>query len=165
MDKQGDEGFSYMVKLDALTGRLLWERPVPCRKFAYAGKVREGGMFASPLAGGGDCAHLLFSNFCGASDACEGVMIAFDKRSGEVVYRTPLDFYSWSSPVAFYNEDDRMFLLTGDVRGNVYLIEGCSGRVLFAGKIGANFESSPVVVGDRVVVGSRGDRIYRLHVQ
>ena len=165
VDKQGDEGFSYMVKLDALTGRLLWERPVPCRKFAYAGKVREGGMFASPLAGGGDCAHLLFSNFCGASDACEGVMIAFDKRSGEVVYRTPLDFYSWSSPVAFYNEDDRMFLLTGDVRGNVYLIEGCSGRVLFAGKIGANFESSPVVVGDRVVVGSRGDRIYRLHVQ
>ena len=92
-------------------------------------------------------------------------LFAFDKRSGEVVYRTPLDFYSWSSPVAFYNEDDRMFLLTGDVRGNVYLIEGCSGRVLFAGKIGANFESSPVVVGDRVVVGSRGDRIYRLHVQ
>ena len=89
VDKQGDEGFSYMVKLDALTGRLLWERPVPCRKFAYAGKVREGGMFASPLAGGGDCAHLLFSNFCGASDACEGVMIAFDKRSGEVVYRRP----------------------------------------------------------------------------
>ena len=29
VDKQGDEGFSYMVKLDALTGRLLWERPVP----------------------------------------------------------------------------------------------------------------------------------------
>lgn len=165
VDKQGDEGFSYLVKLDALTGRPLWEHPIPCRKFSYAGKVREGGMFASPLAGGGDCADLLFSNFCGVSDGPKGVLIAFDKRTGEEAYRTPLACYSWSSPVAFYDPDGRMYLLTGDVLGHIYLIEGRSGRVLFAGKIGANFESSPVVAGDCAVVGSRGDKIYKLRVE
>lgn len=165
VDKQGDEGCSHMVKLDGLTGRLIWEQAVPCRKFPYAGKVREGGMFATPLLGGGNCSDLIVSNFCGTSDRLRGEMIAFDKRSGRIVYRTPLACYSWSSPVAFYNEADEMFILTGDVLGNVYLIEGRTGEVLFTEKIGANFESSPIVVGDCAVIGSRGNEIYKLRVE
>ena len=77
----------------------------------------------------------------------------------------PLRCYSWSSPVAFYNENNELFIVLGDTSGRLYLIEGKSGKILFDKVFGSNFESSPVVVGNSLVVGSRGSSVYKCHLQ
>lgn len=160
IDKQGDTGFCRFVKLDALTGELIWENKLACRKMHLFEKPSEGGMFATPLLGRGNCKDLIFTNMCGMGST-NGVFLAIDRASGKIVYKISLSSYSWSSPVAFYTQEDEMFIVTGDVLGNLYLIDAANGKVIHKMKGGNNFESSPVVVDDCLVVGSRGREIYK----
>ena len=55
-----------------------------------------------------------------------------------------------------------MYVFTADVGGNIYLIQGNTGEIILTQKIGAIFESSPVAIGNSVVIGSRGREIYKL---
>ena len=57
-----------------------------------------------------------------------------------------------------------MYVFTGDVVGNAYLIDAETGRIIFRRTMANNFESSPVVVDNSVVVGSRGREIYRFRI-
>ena len=66
--------------------------------------------------------------------------------------------------MAFLNEQGQTFIFTGDSSGNAYLIEGKTGRIIFTEHMVNNFESSPVVVGNHLVVGSRGKEIYRFSI-
>ena len=76
-----------------------------------------------------------------------------------------MDFFAWSSPVAFYNERQELFIVVGDSSGRLYLINGKSGDVIFKEVLGDNFESSPIVKDNMFAVGSRGNRIMRFHVE
>jgi hypothetical protein len=67
--------------------------------------------------------------------------------------------------VAFYTPDNKMYIFTGDVTGYAYLIEGESGRIIYKKLMANNFESSPVVVDNTVVVGSRGREIYKFRIR
>ena len=164
VDKQGTNGFCYFVKLNGLTGEVVWEQKIESRKVEI-GKTREGGMFATPLIGHGDCEGLIFCNINPMRSGNWGNLIAFDKSTGEVRYRTPLNYYSWSSPVALYNENSEMFIVTGDTYGSIYIISGKDGKVLLRQQVGNNFESSPIVVDNNIIVGSRGREIYKLSIQ
>lgn len=163
VDKQGDSGYSTFTKLDALTGEMIWQQRIACHKIDYAGKLREGGMFSTPLLGRGNCSNLIFTNICGLGEH-NGTFVAIDRASGNIVYRTKLDHYSWSSPVALCTSQGEMFIFTGDVIGNVYLIDAATGEIIFKQRMAWNFESSPVVVDDCVVVGSRGRQIYKFKI-
>jgi outer membrane protein assembly factor BamB len=165
VDRQGDSGFCHFVKLNGLDGTVVWEQKIACRKLNLGGKHFDGGLYCTPLLGKGDCRNLIFANICQREKSAAAEFTAFDRASGEVVYRTQLSTWAWSSPVAFYNESNRMFIFTGDAYGNVYLIEGKTGKVIFKQRMGNNFESSPVVVGNSLVVGSRGREIYRFSVE
>lgn len=162
VDKQGSAGVSRFVKLNALTGEPVWMQKVPCRNVRVNEKSYNGGMLATPLPGTGDCSHLIYSNFSLPNKALNGHLIAFEKATGKVVFRTSLDQYSWSSPVGFTTPQGEFLVFTGDVVGNVYLIRGTDGKILIKKKIGDNFESSPLVVENSVIFGSRGRNMYRL---
>ena len=164
IDSQGEEGKCLFTKLNGLTGEMVWSTPIT-GKCVVEIKKREGGMFATPLMGHGDCEGMFFSNFCIMREEERGVFKAFDKKTGKVIYSTTLKEYSWSSPVALFNENEEMFIFTGDTKGNVYLIRGKNGEILFTKRIAINFESSPIVVNNTVVVGSRGKEIYRLTIE
>lgn len=165
MEKQGESGFAYFVKLNGLTGEKIWETKFPC-KMAHAGtKHFDGGMYSTPLMGHGDCEDLIFTNICDNSPAFHGFTVALRKDNGEVVWQHNLQRYAWSSPAGFYNEEDKLFLFVADCYGNVYLLDGRSGERIFTTKVGNNFESSPVVVDDCLVMGSRGSMIYKLRVE
>ena len=164
IDKQGDRGFCYFIKLNGLNGKLVWEQKIAGKK-AELGKTTEGGMFASPLIGTGDCEGLIFSNISPMEPGNWGNFIAFDKATGQIKYRTPLKFYSWSSPVGLINEKGEMFIATGDTYGNVYIIRGRDGKILATKQIGNNFESSPIVIDNKIIVGSRGNEIYKLSIE
>jgi outer membrane protein assembly factor BamB len=165
VDRQGKKGVSRFSCLDALNGSLQWQQSIPCISVSRETKTYNGGMLATPLSGEGNCRHLIFSNFAQVDSTQKGDLIAFDKHTGEIRYRTRLDAYSWSSPVPFYNENDELYILTGDLTGMVYLIEGISGKILFRQQVGQNFESSPLVNGNSVIFGSRGRSIYKLTIQ
>ncbi|MBO4730243.1 MAG: dehydrogenase [Bacteroidaceae bacterium] len=165
VDKQGNSGICHFVKLNGLTGQLVWEQQIPCRKLNIGGKHFDGGLYCTPLLGKGDCEDLIFANICQRGNSSNAEFTAFSKKTGEIVYRTPLNAFAWSSPVAFYNEKNQAFIFTGDSSGNAYLIEGKTGKILFRENMVNNFESSPVVVDNHFVVGSRGSEIYRFSVK
>lgn len=165
VDHQGSSGKSYFVKLNGLTGELVWEDTIACNRRQLGEKILDGGMYASPLLGAFDCEGLIFSNFCVSKEDTLGYLVAFDKRDGRIVYRTKTKHYCWSSPVAFYNDDNEMFVFTADVGGNVYLIKGKTGEIVASKKVGHIFESSPIIVDDKIILGSRGNKIYKISLQ
>lgn len=160
-----ESGVSYFRKLDALTGKLVWEATTPGQRVNIETKHFDGGFYASPLPGKGNCENLIFTNCVTNIDGQNGEFIAIDRTSGEVVYRTKLKRYAWSSPVGFLNENGEMFIFTGDTYGHVYLINGADGKIIYTAHIGDNFESSPVVIDNHVVVGSRGRSIFKMTIQ
>lgn len=157
-----NRGYARYVKLDALDGSVVWEREVPGRRFDTGGKHFDGGFYASTLPGMGNASNLMMVNVVENLKGQNGKFIALDRKTGETVYEVPLKHYAWSSPVGFLNENDEMFVLTGDCAGNMYLIDAKDGSLIATKAVGANFESSPVVSGSSAVVGSRGDRIYKV---
>ena len=165
VDHQGNEGNCYFVKLNGLTGELVWEDTIPCRKLHFGDNTSDGGMYVTPLIGGGDCEGMIFSAFCLHTAQTSGVFMAFDKKDGSEMYRINLKCYCWSSPVAFYNDRDEMFVFFCDVLGNVYLIKGKTGEIVATAKIGSNFEASPIIVDNKIIIGSRGNKIYKISLQ
>lgn len=160
----GDSAVARLAKLDAVSGDEIWLHCSPARMAVENDKHFDGGYYATPLPGEGDCAHLLFVSRVLNSDGRNGVVAAIDRRTGREVYATPMKRYGWSSPVGFLNENDEMYVFAADGWGYVYLIEGRSGKIIFSRKVGENFESSPVVSGNSVVVGSRGDKIFKMSI-
>lgn len=152
------------VKLDALTGEEIWMNETPAQRANVGEKHFDGGFYATPLLGKGDCEDLIFANVVNNTKGQNGSFAAIDRKTGVTRYSIPLKYYAWSSPVGYLVKGKQQIILTGDCSGNVYLIEGKTGKVLFTEHIGNNFESSPVVVGNTAVVGSRGTSIYRLSV-
>ncbi len=165
VDRQGDTGFCHFVKLNGLTGQPVWEQKIACHKLHLGGKHFDGGLYCTPLPGKGDCKDLIFANICQRDSRGYAEFTAFNKHTGAIIYRTPLTSFAWSSPVAFYNEKGQAFIFTGDSSGYAYLIEGKTGKVIFKERMVNNFESSPVVVDNHLVVGSRGREIYRFSIE
>ena len=165
VDKQGTSGACYFVKLNGLDGSLIWEQKIPASRWDTPDQHFDGGQYASPLLGRGDCEGLIFVPLCFTTSIPKGEFFAFDTATGEIRYRTPLPYYCWSSPVGFYNENNELFIFQGDCAGNVYLIRGKTGEILFKERMGHNFESSPAVRGNSAVVGTRGNEIYRFDVK
>ncbi len=165
VDRQGNTGMSHIVKLNGLNGQPVWHVTIPCNKLNMGGKHFDGGVYSTPLLGGGDCENLIFTNVCQRDNTHHAEFTAFDKSTGQIVYRTPLKYFAWTSPVAFYRPNGEMYIFTGDSSGNAYLIRGKTGEILFTEHMVNNFESSPVVIGNTMVVGSRGQEIYRFHIE
>lgn len=166
VDRQGQSGICHFVKLNALNGQLVWEQLIPCERVELPGKTLDGGMYASPLIGRGDCEQMIFANICrnGASPS-KGELTALSTLDGSILYTVPHGNFAWSSPVGFLNEKGEQFVFTGNANGTVLLIKGKTGEVVCRKDVGYNFESSPCVVGNTIVVGTRGTNIYKFVIK
>ncbi len=164
IDKQG-VGEAKFIKLDALNGNKIWQTALEGKRVEVYNKHFDGGFYASALPGTGNCSHLIFTNCVRNTRGQNGEFIAFNKKTGNIEYSFPLKYYAWSSPVGYLNERKEMFILTGDTAGNLYLINGISGDIIHCCSVGSNFESSPVVSGNSAVVGSRGNKIFKVSIK
>ena len=165
MDRQGGEGISFLVKLNALTGERIWEQQIECKKMILGGKHFDGGMYSTMLPGIGNCSDLIFTNICTNDPPAAGNFYAISKATGEIVYSKKLKHYAWSSPVAIMNDKGEMLVLTCDCVGHIYIFDGKTGETLITKLIGINFESSPIVIDNHIVIGSRGTDIYKLTIR
>ena len=109
---------------------------------------------------------MIFANICrnGASSS-GGELTAFSTKDGKILYTVPYGQFAWSSPVAFHNEKNEMFVFAGDASGIIRIIRGKTGEVVCKKVVGSNFESSPVVIGNTAVVGCRGNKIYKFVIK
>lgn len=164
IDRQ-NVGSAKFVKIDGIDGHAVWEAKISGRRADVGEKHFDGGFYATALPGRGNCKDLIFTNMVKNERGQNGEFIALDRSTGKVVYSTPLKHYAWSSPVGFVNESGEMFVFAADCIGNVYLINGADGKILFTKHVGNNFESSPVVVGNSLVVGSRGNAIFKMSIK
>lgn len=166
VDKQGETGESHFVKLNGLNGELVWERTYTCGRFHHGNSISDGGLYGTPLLGTGDSEGMIFCalsrNGADGHDEASGQFFAFDTKTGEERYMVQLDRYAWSSPVSFLNEHNEMFILLGDCGGKMYVIRAKTGEILVKKQIGFNFESSPLVIGNTAVVGSRTNGIHKV---
>jgi outer membrane protein assembly factor BamB len=165
VDYQGSNGFCYLIKLNAIDGSKVWERKIPCKKIPRGEKFTEGGIFATPLPGKGNCSDRLYICCITNTPAHHGDFMAIDKKTGEIIYSTHLDWYPWMSPISFLNENNEEFIVAGDTQGKLYLINGKTGEIIYKNKVALNFESSPAVRGNSFVLGSRGTQIYKFHIE
>lgn len=164
VDKRGSNQPARLTKINGLTGQEIWCHEEVClRPSRGKGEFMDGGYFGTPLLGKGNCENLIFATPCKhGTERC--YILAIDRKTGKEVYRTQLKHYAWSSMVGFYNEQNEMYIFHGDAIGNVYLVEGKTGKILFTERYGKNFEASPVAFGNSVVVGSRGNEILKMSI-
>jgi len=161
VDLQGHGGSAFIRKLDASNGELLWEYSVRCHFNARF----NGGVTATPVVGKHDISDLVIFWVAMVIDrGGGGALIAFDRQNGEIVWETILPNFGWSSPVAVYTEDGRSYLIVSDSVGDMRLIRGTTGEVLYRIPLGGNVEASPAVFGNFIVVGTRGQRIFGIEI-
>ncbi|MBA4321506.1 MAG: hypothetical protein C0408_01680, partial [Odoribacter sp.] len=164
VDLQGPKGKAFLRKLNGLTGKLEWEYERICYNVTQP-KTDNGGMLSTPLAGRKKAKGLIWTIFSRVDLYGRGSFVCLNKSDGTVKYEVPLGYYSWVSPIAVYDPDGNAFIYFSDVGGNIYLINGESGEIVFKQKMDSIFESSPIAIGNRIIQPARGNRIYCFMLQ
>ena len=147
-------GNSYIFKIDAENGKIIWERKF--EKIANDSKV-SGGILGSPIIGkkGTDLEGMIIypvgkTNFSGA-----GIMVALDTKTGKTVWQKNTPSYAWSSPNAIYTDDGKAYILQGIAHGTLYLLDPKTGETIHDINLGGTIESSPVVFENNIILGTR----------
>ncbi len=164
VDRQGNSGLCRLVKLNGLTGEAVWTNDVRARKLNIGEKHFDGGQYCTPLFGRGDCDGMMFVTLCQLGESRNASFVAIDCNTGQFIYNVPMKCFAWNSPVGFLNEKDELFVYTADSNGNHYIFAGKTGELLYCERLTNVLESSPVVVGNQFVVGSRGRDFYKFEI-
>ena len=145
-------------KIDATTGEKVWERSYPCKTVPDV----SGGVQATAALGKNNVSDLVFVPVARTPSVNAGRLVALDKASGKEVWAFTTPNYSWSSPLLVYDKAGDGYLVYADSGGTVHLLDARTGKQLDTFNAGANVEASPSAFGDRIVVGTRGQRIWGL---
>jgi outer membrane protein assembly factor BamB len=159
VDIRGSEEKAIFRKLDSKNGKEIWHIERICFGTPIAKKTNSGGMLATPLVGKKNAKNIVYCIFSRTDKRNRSELIAINKQTGKEIFQFTLDAYSWASPADFYDKNGNMYLFFTDVRGTMYLLDGMSGELIYKEKTKYVFESSPVIIGNRIVLGTRGSKI------
>ncbi|MBO4928771.1 MAG: PQQ-binding-like beta-propeller repeat protein [Clostridiales bacterium] len=171
------QGASFTYKFDAMTGDYVWQTSVDCwtKNAANSGDDVNGGMLGTPVIGKGSISNLVIFSYCMTEGTGSGNrLVAFDKNTGDTVWKYDMKFYSWSSPVDIYDENGNAYIVVCDSLGQVHMVDAATGTRLCYIKMHRtqdipeneyhNVESSPIVVDGMLVVGTRGNSIFGVKI-
>lgn len=147
-------------KLDAMNGEIVWQTEYTC----YTAEGVSGGVQGTLAIGKNNLSDLLFVPVAKTTSSTGGgVLAALDKETGETVWEleTQSD-YSWSSPVAVYDEAGDGYIIYTTFLGSIYLLDGRTGETLDRVQLEGHLEASPVVYDNTVVIGTRDQKIFSL---
>lgn len=156
------KGNCYIIKLDANTGEIVWER-----KFTDVtyNEAVSGGILSSPLLGkkGTELEGLIIYPIARTPSAGAGTIVALNTETGETVWEVVNNRYHWSSPVAVYANDGKAYFILCDSAGKATMYNA-SGEVITSVALKSNVEASPVVFENNMVVGTRGYGVFGIAI-
>ena len=181
VDSQGGSGqycgAAYVYKINGLTGEVIWQTSEPC--YTYNGETSEtdqnGGCFGNPIIGKNSISNLVIFPFSMTKGLMSGnKLVAYDKDLGTKVWEYDMNIYSYSSPVDCYDASGKAYIVIGDSIGQIHLVSAdsseckrlsylqCSRNINSASKTtsGLVFEASPVVFGNRMIIGTMGGSVF-----
>jgi hypothetical protein len=148
-------------KIDAATGEVVWETE---KYTCYTVTGVSGGVQDTPVLGQKDISNLVIYAVARTPGPGSGILVALDKKTGAEVWRQSFNHYAWSSPVAVYTPEGKSYIVQCDTIGNMFLVEGKTGKIADYINLGTNIEASPAVFGNTIVVGTRGQKIYAVKI-
>ncbi len=158
------KGFSYITKLNAATGDIIWQREYKTR----VTKLTDGGFMGTACLGSGSLSDYVFFTAVGTTgkkaDKKNGIVLAVNKKTGGIKYYVRLKHYAASSPVCVYGSDGTGYLIICDNDGNLFLLDGESGKCKDTRKIGERITSEPAVFGNRLIIGTES-KIYGISLE
>jgi hypothetical protein len=155
------KGGTPVFKIDAATGEVVWQTE---EYTSYTVTGVSGGVQGTPVLGRNDIADLVIFPIARSPNPGSGILVALDKQTGKEVWRMSHNHYSWSSPVAVYTPEGKSYIVLCDTVGQMFLVEGTTGKILHYISLGTNIEASPAVFDNTVVVGTRGQKIYAVKI-
>ena len=159
-----NQGTSYIYKLDAQNGDVIWKKDYTG---IYYDKDVSGGILSSPVLGkkGTELEGLIVYSISKAPQPWEGILVALNTETGDVVWEKTMSNYCWSSPAAIYTEAGKGYLVICDSAGRASLMNGSTGEVLSTLPLGSNIEASPAIFENTIVVGTRGQRVFAINIE
>lgn len=162
-------GFCSVKKVDALTGRVVWEDNSSRVSYVSDGSVKSG-VRATPHVGTGAISDIVIFAFSGAGIIKEngvdyaygGKICAYNKTSGDMVWSVETsgsaDYVS--SPCILYTDWGAAYMLVCDRSGTVTLYKVTSDSCTKCKELelGARIESTPAAFGNYIVVGTTGKK-------
>lgn len=164
IDHQGTSGTCHLRKLNGLTGEVIWENAYPCKSITGSHAV-NGGLLATSVVGKHTLSDTVIFSIARYKHMNQGLMVALDKKTGENKWSKLFNNYMWSSPLDFYDKTGKGYLIQCDSAGNMFLLEGTTGKELHKINLGSNIEASPAFYKDYIVVAPRGNKIVGIKLQ
>lgn len=164
VDIQGAKGVSTLKKINGLKGEEVWSKKMQCESLIGNDPV-NGGLLATNIIGKNKLSDRVIFSLARYKGFNRGAVISMSKTSGEILWETELDNYMWSSPVDFYDEEGNGYIIQCDSAGNMFLMDGITGRILDKVNLGTNIESSPAIFNNKVVVATRGGLICSVKIK
>lgn len=165
IDKQGGKGISRFVKLNGLTGKVVWKREFECYNKDGA-SPSNGGLLGSPVLGKNSISDRIIFSLCRYPDFDSGALMALDKATGKTIWEKELTTYCWPSPVDIYDSiTGKAYILQNDHDGTVRLFNGKNGKEVFSEKVDWYLEASPAVFNDKIVFTARSGYMYRFDIK
>ncbi len=155
---KNNKGIAPFFKIDAMTGEIKGRYGLTV--FTVSGV--SGGIQSTAAVGqaGTNISDLVFISIARYGDKDAGVLVALEKDTFDVRWKMDMDAYSWSSPTVVYGSDGTGYVIQADSKGRIFLLDGATGKVLdtISSLTDSNFEASPAMFGNMLVVGCRGDQ-------
>jgi outer membrane protein assembly factor BamB len=155
------KGGTPIFKINASTGEIVWQTE---DYTSYTVTGVSGGVQGTPVLGRGDISDLVIFPVARSPNPGSGILVALDKETGKEVWRMSHNHYAWSSPVAVYTRQGKSYIVLCDTVGQMFLVEGTTGKVLDYISLGTNIEAAPAVFGNTIVVGTRGQKIFAVTI-
>ncbi|MGL5577334.1 MAG: PQQ-binding-like beta-propeller repeat protein, partial [Sarcina sp.] len=164
VDHQGSVGYSKLKKINGLTGEKSWEKEFKCESLIGSDPV-NGGLLATPIVGKENIDDLVIFSLARYDGFNSGLLVALDKKTGEIRWEKKLENYAWSSPTDFYSKDGKAYVVQGDSVGNLFLIDGATGKEISSITLNGNIEASPAIFNEKLVVATRSGTIYGIEIK
>jgi len=155
----GGMGTSIHRKVNAITGQTVWKQEWPA---SVGDASSNGGTMTTPHVGRGSIADMVIFNQTLVPVETEGQsqlggrIVAYDKATGQELWRYEQAAGYWSSPVVIYDENETAYLIQCDANGIMRMHDPRTGSIICELDLGSRIESTPAVFNNILVVGTRG---------
>ncbi len=148
-------GEACLYKLDAFTGEIIWKKPYEVHTVLGL----AGGFLSSGALGEGPVSNAIFYTVSKVPSVNSSYLVSVDRASGEELWKREFPSDAWSSGCLLYDQRGDAWLIQCFGNGDILLIDAKTGETKSRVHMGANIESTPAIVGNHLVVGTRNERI------